>query len=162
MCFFGPAPKEKMVFLRLPFLQSHLNTEKGLGIRLWLGLFVLHKWWFYMTFTVFCCTFMNHCNPDSSTKTHISPHTKHVFFNNSSLQKLHISPHPEHVFFHKGSHILSPKHVYFQRPFHRKFTYLPTQTMPSFKESSTEYSHILSPNTCLLTCLLSMKQRQHM
>ena len=58
-------------------------------------------------FTVFCCTFMNHCNPDSSTKTHISSHTKHVFFNNSSLQKLYISSHPEHAFFHKGSHIRS-------------------------------------------------------
>ena len=62
-----------------------------------------------------------------------------------------------------------------------QFTYLPTQTMPSFKgsstdnshtfphkprmvfkDSSTENSHILSPNTCLFTCLLSMKQRQHM
>ena len=60
-----------------------------------------------MMFTVFCCTFMNHCNPDSSTKTHISSHTKHVFFNNSSLQKLHISSHPEHAFFHKGVQILS-------------------------------------------------------
>ena len=60
-----------------------------------------------MIFTVFCCTFMNHCNPDSSTKTHISSLTKHVFFNNSSLQKIHISSHPEHAFFHKGSHILS-------------------------------------------------------
>ena len=60
-----------------------------------------------MVFTVFCCTFMNHCNPDSSTKTHISSHTKHVFFNDSSLQKIHISSHPEHAFFHKGSHILS-------------------------------------------------------
>ena len=74
---------------------------------LWLGQFVFHKWWFYMMSTVFCCTFMNHCNPDSSTKTHISSHTKHVFFNNSSLQKLHISSHPEHAFFHKGSHIPS-------------------------------------------------------
>ena len=61
---------------------------------------------FYMIFTVFCCTFTNHCNPVSSTKTHISSHTKHVFFNNSSLQKIHISSHPEHAFFHKGSHIL--------------------------------------------------------
>ena len=68
---------------------------------------MLHKWWFYMMCTVFCCTFMNHCNPDSSTKTHISSRTKHVFFNNSSLQKLHISSHPEHAFFQKGSHILS-------------------------------------------------------
>ena len=68
---------------------------------------MLHKWWFYMIFIVFCCTSMNHCNPDSSTKTHISSHTKHVFFNNSSLQKIHTSSHPEHAFFHKGSHILS-------------------------------------------------------
>ena len=68
---------------------------------------MLHKWWFYMICTVFCCTFMNHCNPDSSTKTHISSHTKHVFFNNSSLQTIHTSSHPEHAFFHKGSHILS-------------------------------------------------------
>ena len=60
-----------------------------------------------MIFTVFCCTFMNHCSPDSCTKTHISSRTKHVFFNNSSLQKIHISSHPEHAFFHKGSHILS-------------------------------------------------------
>ena len=37
-----------------------------------------------------------------------------------------------------------------------------TQTMPCFKDSSTENSHILSPNTCLFTFLLSMKQRQHM
>ena len=97
---------------------------------------------------VFCCTFMNHCNPDSSTKTHISSHTKHVFFNNSSLHKTHISSHPEHVFFHKGSHILSPKHAIFQRLFHRKFTYLPTIT-PSFKDPSTEYSHIISHKACL-------------
>ena len=126
-----------------------------------------------MIFTVFCCTFMNHCNPDSSTKTHISSHTKHVFFNNSSLQKIHTSSRPEHVFFHKGSHILSPKHAIFQRIFHSKFTYLPTQTT-SFKDPSTEYSHIishkaclfnnsslqkasfiLSPKTCLFACLLS-------
>ena len=59
-----------------------------------------------MIFNVFCCTFMNHCNPDSSTKTHISSHTK-LFSNNSSQQKIHISSHPEHAFFHKGSHILS-------------------------------------------------------
>ena len=72
-----------------------------------MGQFLLHKWWFYMIFTVFCCTFMNHCNPVSSTKTHISSHTKHVFFNNSSLHKIHISSHPEHAFFHKGLHILS-------------------------------------------------------
>ena len=97
-----------------------------------------------MIFTVFCCTCMNHCNPDSSTKTHISSHTKHVFFNNASVQKIHISSHPEHVFFHKGSHILSQKHAIFQRLFHRKFTYVPTQTMPSFKDPSTEYSHIIS------------------
>ena len=64
---------------------------------------------------------MNRCNPDSSTKTHISSNTKHVFFNNSSLQKIHISSHPEHVFFHKGSHILSLKYVIFQRLFHIKF-----------------------------------------
>ena len=96
-----------------------------------------------MIFTVFCCTFMNHCNPVSSTKTHISSHTKHDFFNISSLQKIHISSHPEHVFFHKGSHILSPKHAIGQRLFHRKFTYLPTQT-PSFNHPSTEYSHIIS------------------
>ena len=102
-----------------------------------------------MIFPVFCCTFMNHCNPDSSTKTHISSHTNHVFFNNTSLQKIHISSHPEHVFFHKGSHILSPKHAMFQRLFHRKFTYLPTQTMPSFKDPSTEYSHIISHKACL-------------
>ena len=67
---------------------------------------MLHKWWLYMIFTVFCCTIMNHCNPDSSTKTHISSHTKHVLFNNSSLQKIHIPSHPEHAFFHKGSHPL--------------------------------------------------------
>ena len=91
---------------------------------------------------------MNHCSPDSSTKTHISSHTKHVFFNNSSLQKIHISSHPEHVFFHKGSHILSPKHAIFQRLFHRKLTYLPTQT-PSFKDPSTEFSHIISHKACL-------------
>ena len=90
---------------------------------------------------VFCCTFMNPCNPDSSTKTHIS--------SNSSLQKIHISSHPEHVFFHKGSHILSPKHAIFQRLFHRKPRYLPTQTMPSFKDPSTEYSHIISHKACL-------------
>ena len=68
---------------------------------------MLHTWWFYMIFTVFCCTFMNHCNPDSSTNTHILSHTNHVFFNDSSLQKIHISSHPEHAFFHKGSPILS-------------------------------------------------------
>ena len=101
-----------------------------------------------MIFAFFCCTFMNHCNPDSSTKTHISPHTTHVFFNNSSLQNIHISSDPEHVSFHKGSHILSPKHAIFQRLFHRKPRYLPTQT-PSFKDPSTEYSHIISHKACL-------------
>ena len=116
--------------------------------RLWLGLFVLHNWWFYMILTVFCCTFMNHYNPDS-TKTHISSHTKHVFFNNSSLQKLHISSHPEHVFFHKGSHILSPKHAIFQRLFHRKLTYLPTQallskTPPQNINISSHTKHVFS------------------
>ena len=110
-----------------------------------------------MICTVFCCTFMNHCNPDSSTKTHISSHTKHVFFNNSSLQKIHSSSHPEHVFFHKGSHILSPKHAIFQRLFHRKPRYLPTQTMPSFKDPSTEYSHIISHKACLFNHLLYRK-----
>ena len=124
---------------------------------------MLHKWWFYMIFTVFCCTFMNHCNPDSSTKTHISSHTKHVFFNNSFLQKIHISSHPEHVFFHKGSHILSPKHAIFQRLFQRKFTYPLTQNMssftkvhisslqnmPFFKGSSTEKSQIVRHNPLL-------------
>ena len=92
---------------------------------------------------------MNHCNPDSSTKTHISPLTQNMSFKNSFLQKMHISSHPEHVFFHKGSHILSPKHAFFQRLFHGKLTYLPTQTMPSFKDASTEYSHIISHKACL-------------
>ena len=110
-----------------------------------------------MIFTVFCCTFMNHCNPDSSTKTHISSHTKHVFFNNSSLQKIHISSHPEHVLvLHKGSHILSPKHAIFQRLFHRKPRYLPTQT-PSFKDPSTEFSHIISHKACLFNNSLYRK-----
>ena len=36
------------------------------------------------------------------------------------------------------------------------------QCLVSLKDSSTENSHILSPNTCLFTCLLCMKQRQHM
>ena len=45
--------------------------------------------------------FMNHCNPDSSTKAHISSHKKHVFFNNSSLQKIHISSHPAQPSFTK-------------------------------------------------------------
>ena len=120
---------------------------------------------FYMIFTVFCCTFMNHCNPDSSTKTHISSHTKLVFFNNSSLQKIRISSHPEHVFFHKGSHILSQKHAIFQRLFHSKFTSLPTQT-PSFKDPSTEYSHIISHKACLfknlsLQTILSSSHPKH-
>ena len=112
-----------------------------------------------MIFTVFCCTFMNHCSPDSSTKTHISSHTKHVF----SITLL--SSHP-HVFFHKGSHILSPKHAFFQRLFHRKLTYLPTQTMPSFKDSSKEYSHIISHKACLfnnsfLQTILSSSHPKH-
>ena len=101
---------------------------------------------------------MNHCNPDSSTKTHISSLTKHVLFSNSSLKKIHISSHPEHVFFHKGSHILSPKHAIFQRLFHRKFTYLPTQT-PSFKDPSTEYSHIISHKACLFNNSSLQKNR---
>ena len=152
---------------------------------------------------------MNHCNPDSSTKAHISSHTRHVFFNNSSLQKIHISSHPEHVFFHKGSHFLSPKHAFFKgfstenshifphkpcllsktlpqnshRQSHTKhvfsttllykkimsftclrsqrFTYPLTKACLFFKGSSIEKSHVLSPNTCLVPCLLSMKQRQH-
>ena len=69
---------------------------------------MLHKWWFYMMFTVFCCTFMNHCNPDSSTKTHISSRTKTCLSQwLFSTENFHISSHPEQVFFHKGSHILS-------------------------------------------------------
>ena len=101
-----------------------------------------------MIFTVLCCTFMNHCNPDSSTKTHISSHTKHVFFKNSSLQKIHISSHPEHVFFHKGSHILSPKHAMFQRLFHRKLACLPTpllsKTLPQNIHISSHTKHVFS------------------
>ena len=100
---------------------------------------MLHKWWFYMICTVFCCTFMNHCNPDSSTKTHISSHTKHVFFNNSSLQKIHSSSHPEHVFFHKGSHILScsanaAQHLEFvahQKPKNQKTKKTKNQRIPA-------------------------------
>ena len=61
-----------------------------------------------------------------------------------------------------NSHMFPHKPCLLQRPFHRKLTYLPTQTMPCFKDSSTENSHILSPNTCLFTCLRSIKQRQHM
>ena len=61
-----------------------------------------------MIFTVFCCTFMNHCNPDSSTKTHISYHlTQNMSFSITLLYRKFTSSHPEHVFFHKGSHILS-------------------------------------------------------
>ena len=99
------------------------------------------EWWFYMIFTVFCCTFMNHCNPDSSTKTHISSRTKHVFsitlfilsptcllsqrftypltktclFSKALPQKTHISSHTNHAFF--------------QRLFQRIFTYNLTQSM---------------------------------
>ena len=102
-----------------------------------------------MIFTVFRCTFVNHCNPDSSTKTHISSHKKHVFFNYSSLQKIHISSHPEHVFFHKGSHILSPKHAIFQRLFHRKKSHIFPHKPLLSKDSSTEYSHIISRKACL-------------
>ena len=69
---------------------------------------MLHKWWFYMIFTVLCCTFMNHCNPDSSTKTHISSLTQNMSFsipllyrkftypltqNIPSFTKVHISSH---------------------------------------------------------------------
>ena len=105
------------------------------------------------------------------------------------FKKIHSSSHPKHVFFlhaffHKEPHILSPTPCHFSMalPHKIQFTYLPTQTMPSFKgsstdnshifphkpclvslkDSSTENSHILSPNTCLSTCLLSMNQRQHM
>ena len=115
---------------------------------------VLHKWWLYMIFTVFCCTFMNHCNPDSSTKTHVSSHTKHVFFNNLSLQTILSSSHQKHVFlhafFHKESHILSPNTCPFSMalPHKIQFTYLPTQT-PAFKDPSTECSHIISHKACL-------------
>ena len=79
-----------------------------------------------MTFTVFCRTFMTYCNPDSSTKTHISSRTKHAIF---------------------------------QRLFHSKFTYLPTQTMPSFKDPSTEYAHIISHKACLFN--ISYLQKIH-
>ena len=162
---------------------------------------------------------MNHCNPDSSTKTHISSpisHTKHVFsitlfyrkftypltqnmpsftmvhisshqnmpfFKCSSTENSHIFPHkpcllsktlPQnihiyshtkhvvsislqtilssshrkhvflHAFFHKESHILSPNPCPFSmaRPHKIQFTYLPTLSMPCFKDSSTENSHI--------------------
>ena len=83
----------------------------------------------------------------SITKVHISSH-QNLLFSKALPQKIHISSHTNHAFF--------------QRLFHRKLTHLPTQAMPCFNDSSTESSQILSPNTCLFTCLLSMKQRQHM
>ena len=81
---------------------------------------------------------MNHCNPDSPTKTHISSLTQNMSVKNSFLQKMHISSHPEHVFFHKGSHILSPKHAF-------------------FKGSSTENSYIFPHKPCLLSKTLPQK-----
>ena len=111
---------------------------------------------------------------------------KACLFNNSSLQTILSSSHPKHVslhaFFHKESHILSPNPCPFSMalPHKIQFTYLPTQTMPSFKGSSTNNSHILPHKPCLVSktlpqkihtsshpthvcfaCLLSMKQGQH-
>ena len=47
--------------------------------------------------------------------------------------------------------------------FHIKLTYLPTQTMPSFKDSSTEYSHIISHKACLFnnSCLQATLSSSH-
>ena len=82
--------------------------------------------------------------------SHIFPHKPCLVSKTlpHKIHKVHISSHQNIPFF-KG-------------PSTENITYLPTQTMPCFKDLSTENSHILSPNTCLSTCLLSMKQRQHM
>ena len=120
---------------------------------------------------------------------HISSHTKQVFSitllyrqffdpltQNMSLcmpsfARNHISSHQTHALF---------QWLFRALPHKIQFTNLPTQTMPSFKGSSTDNSHIfphkpclvsktlpqkihiLSRNRCIFTCLLSIKQRQHM
>ena len=139
-----------------------------------------------MIFTVFCCIFMNHCNPDSlSTKTfHSSLQKNHhplthktCLFNNSSLQKIHISFYPEHdlsfaaqrltypltktchfsMALPQKIHISLHTNPFFQRPFHRIFTYHLTQSMSFQYLFSTEKSFTLSPKTCLFTCLRSQR-----
>ena len=70
-----------------------------------------------MICTVGCCTFMNHCNPDSSKTTHISSLTQNMLLsitllyrkftypltqNMSSFTKVHISSH-QNMFVFKGS-----------------------------------------------------------
>ena len=53
----------------------------------------------------------------------------------------------------KEAHILSPNPCPFSMalPHKIQFTYLPTQTMPSFKGSSTDNSHIFPHKPCLLS-----------
>ena len=103
-----------------------------------------------MIYTVFCCTFMNHCNPDSSTKTHISSHTKHVFFNTllyrkftypltqnmSSDTKVHISSHQNMPFF-KGSSTENP-HIFPHKPC------LLSKTLPQNIHTSSHTKHVFS------------------
>ena len=103
-----------------------------------------------MIFTVFCCTFMNHCNPDSSTKTHISSHTKKSFSitllyrkftypltqNMSSFTKVHISSHQNMPFF-KGSSTEGPD-IFPHKPC------LLSKTLPQNIHTSSRTKHVFS------------------
>ena len=60
-----------------------------------------------------------------------------------------------------NSHIFPHKPCLLSKALPQK-VHISSHTNHAFNHSSTENSHILSPNTCLFTCLLSMKQRQRM
>ena len=60
-------------------------------------------------------------------------------------------------------HALDVTHAHFQWLFHTNSIHISSHTNHAlFQRLFHRNLHILSPNTCLFTCLLSMKQRQHM
>ena len=105
-----------------------------------------------MIFTLFCCTFMNHCNPDSSTKTHILSYhltqnmscsitllyrklTFPLTQNMSSFTKDHMSSHQNMQFF-KGSSTENT-HIFPHKP-------LLSKTLPQNIHTSSHTKHVFS------------------
>ena len=123
---------------------------------------MLHKWWFYLIFTVFCCTFMNHCSPDSSTKTHISSlfpitllyrkFTYPLTQNMSSFTKVHISSH-QNMEFLKGSSTEN-SHIFPHKP-------LLSKTLPQNIRTSPHTKHVCFLNSPSLQTVLSSSHPKH-
>ena len=108
-----------------------------------------------MIFTVFFCTFMNHCNPDSSTKTHISSHTKPIFsitllyrqflhpltknmsFCMPSFTRNHISSHQTHALFQWLFHTKFNSHIFPHKP-------QLSMTLPQNIHISSHTKHVFS------------------